>query len=168
MERITNLKRCKICSNLCDSKLQRCNMCGALLPTESILTMEKSPIKTVKKKCTCGYLNNPHAVICKKCNKDLSSDSFQLCEITMNSNFHVQAIVSTGEEFEVTRETIIGRDYQDKIWDCYVSRKHYRIEKNGDTYYLVDIKHSKKKILSLNKSYPIGLKTIKFIEEWKK
>lgn len=73
--------------------------------------------------------------------------------------------VSSGEIIPIERELIIGREYQNDLWDCYSHRAAYRVHYEPGCIMIDDLTNKTTSPISFNKEYEMGRKVFKFIEE---
>ena len=163
------MKKCPICGNNCNDSAAVCPICSTILPKTATSTAIKAEGAKQIKLCPCGTENKEHALRCKSCGRFLdnipTSNSYDNSEKTMT--FRIKARVSSGEEFEITEDTVLGRQYQKELWDCYTHRAAYHIhyDKAAKVMLIDDLKMNSSQPLKYNHNYRLGRKTINFSKE---
>lgn len=160
------MKKCVVCGTECASELFRCACCQAILPSKEIET-PISHSSTLAKFCSCGYRNKKTAVRCENCGNFLDSIPVTVVygDRLQTKKKLVSIKVSSGEIIPVEGELIVGREYQDNLWDCYSHRATYRIHYESDCIMIDDLINKTTNPISFEKEYEMGRKTFKIIEE---
>lgn len=160
------MRKCIVCGTECASDLVRCTCCQSLLPSTEI----DSPIipcdKKLVKICSCGQVNNKNSVRCEKCGGFLDDAPLTVARedgLALKKK-RISIKVSSGEIIPIERELIIGREYQNDLWDCYSHRAAYRVHCEPGCIMIDDLTNKTTSPISFNKEYEMGRKVFKFIE----
>ena len=163
------MKKCPICGNSCTDSDLRCPLCSTILPkTATQYTNRTQGAKQIKL-CPCGAENKVHALRCEKCGRFLDnvspSNSYGVAE-KINC-FKIKAFVSSGEEFLITDDIVLGRQYQKELWDCYTHRTAYYVHYDNSAKVMLidDLSKNNSKPLLYDNPYKMGRKTIVFTKE---
>lgn len=152
------MKICPICSTANSPALNRCSVCGTILPdTDVNIEAAKNPVKICPQ---CNFKNSIEMLRCKKCDAFLNSVSY----ISEGEEFPpMKLVLKSGSELLIEGKTILGRQYQD-FWDAYTPRSFALIDMNANNKAVIKLigKGNAEKEIRFNYFYSVGRLKYKF------